>query len=97
MHGKPSATTREDARSSFAIWPLRDFRASRSSVDRCWNTGSAKYGNGTVAAAPSHPPIGARTLVPQKICVPNIPMRFTSTRLSTIDFAVACAHADGAA
>ena len=27
-------------------------------------------------------------MVPQKICVPSIPIRFTSTRLSTIDFAV---------
>ena len=35
------------------------------------------------------PPIGARGLAPQKICVPTIPMTCTSTRLSTIDFAVA--------
>src|SRR5262245_40665778 len=36
-----------------------------------------------------HPPMGARGLAPQKICVPSIPIRCTSTMFSTIDFAVA--------
>jgi hypothetical protein len=36
-----------------------------------------------------HPPIGALGLAPQNNCVPSIPMMCTSTRLSTIDFAVA--------
>jgi hypothetical protein len=35
------------------------------------------------------PPIGARGLAPQKTWVPSIPMRWTSTMFSTIDFAVA--------
>ena len=35
------------------------------------------------------PPSGARGLEPQKICVPNIPMMWTITVLSTIDLAVA--------
>ena len=35
------------------------------------------------------PPIGARGFAPQNSCVPSIPMRCTSTMLSTIDFAVA--------
>ena len=43
----------------------------------------------------AQPPIGARGLAPQKICVPSIPMTCTSTRFSTIDLAVARAHADG--
>ena len=37
----------------------------------------------------SHPPMGARGLAPQKIWVPSIPMRCTSTMFSTMDFAVA--------
>ena len=37
----------------------------------------------------AQPPIGARALVPQKIWVPNASITFTSTRFSTIDFAVA--------
>ena len=37
----------------------------------------------------AQPPIGARGFAPQKICVPSIPMTCTSTRFSTIDFAVA--------
>src|SRR3954447_1517731 len=36
-----------------------------------------------------HPPMGARGFAPQKICVPSIPIRCTSTMFSTIDFAVA--------
>ena len=35
------------------------------------------------------PPIGARGFAPQKTRVPIIPMMWTSTMLSTIDFAVA--------
>ena len=35
------------------------------------------------------PPMGARGFAPQKIWVPSMPMRWTSTMLSTIDFAVA--------
>ena len=35
------------------------------------------------------PPIGARGFAPQKIWVPSMPIRCTSTMLSTIDFAVA--------
>ncbi len=35
------------------------------------------------------PPIGARGLAPQNTWVPSIPMRWTSTMFSTIDFAVA--------
>ena len=35
------------------------------------------------------PPIGARGLAPQKSWVPSMPMRWTTTMLSTIDFAVA--------
>jgi hypothetical protein len=35
------------------------------------------------------PPIGARGLAPQNTWVPSIPMRCTSTMLSTMDFAVA--------
>src|SRR5205823_3806897 len=37
----------------------------------------------------AHPPIGARGLAPQKSWVPSMPMRCTTTMLSTIDFAVA--------
>ena len=36
-----------------------------------------------------HPPIGALGFAPQKTCVPSMPIRCTSTMLSTIDFAVA--------
>ena len=35
------------------------------------------------------PPMGARGFAPQKIWVPSMPIRCTSTMLSTIDFAVA--------
>ena len=35
------------------------------------------------------PPIGALGFEPQKICVPTIPIRWTITVFSTIDFAVA--------
>jgi hypothetical protein len=35
------------------------------------------------------PPIGARGLAPQKICVQIIPIRCIATMLTTIDFAVA--------
>ena len=44
--------------------------------------GSSRDGHG-------QPPIGARGLAPQKTWVPSIPIRCTSTMLSTIDFAVA--------
>ena len=37
----------------------------------------------------SQPPIGARGFAPQNSWVPSIPMRCTSTMLTTIDFAVA--------
>ena len=37
----------------------------------------------------AHPPIGARGLPPQKICVPSIPIMCTRTMLRTIDLAVA--------
>src|SRR3954469_18875427 len=36
-----------------------------------------------------HPPMGARGFAPQKSCVPSAPMRWTRTRLRTIDLAVA--------
>ena len=42
-----------------------------------------------VAAGGGHPPTGALGFEPQKICVPTMPTRCTSTVFSTIDFAVA--------
>ena len=39
--------------------------------------------------AHAQPPIGARALAPQKICVPSMPIMCTSTMFSTIDLAVA--------
>ena len=36
-----------------------------------------------------YPPIGARGFAPQKIWVPSIPMMWTETMLTTMDFAVA--------
>lgn len=37
----------------------------------------------------NYPPMGARGFWPQKICVPSAAINCTSTRLSTIDLAVA--------
>src|SRR5690348_7236513 len=37
----------------------------------------------------TYPPMGARGLAPQKIWVPSMPMRCTSTMFRTIDLAVA--------
>ena len=51
---------------------------------------SAAHGDARVwPRSHGHPPIGALGLVPQKICVPTMPTRWTITVLSTIDLAVA--------
>ena len=44
---------------------------------------------GVAVLGHGQPPIGARGFAPQKIWVPSMPMRCTSTMLSTIDLAVA--------
>ena len=77
----------------------------RQRVERCAPAAARRSALGVAALAPAlgacllrlvvsllghrHPPIGARGLAPQNSWVPSIPMRCTSTMLSTIDFAVA--------
>jgi hypothetical protein len=77
-------------------------RAGRSSADGRGDPGEREavgapaltmpaptYPGDSGAAASSQPPIGARGFAPQKIWVPSIPMMWTETMLTTIDFAVA--------
>ena len=72
------------SRSSRATWALQ--RAPRRRL--AGGGPGARNGDG-LAGLGDHPPIGARGLEPQKICVPTMPTRWTSTVFSTIDFAVA--------
>ncbi len=69
------------------LWTSTNSTAAGAPVGRC---SPVCHRNSSVRALPLlHPPIGARGLAPQKTCVPSMPIRCTSTMLSTIDFAVA--------
>ena len=50
---------------------------------------SRRISGGLRSSATRQPPIGALGFAPQKIWVPSMPIRCTSTMFSTIDFAVA--------
>ena len=83
-------------------WPARS-RApgagsallGRSPAGSVWLARPARLGPRLLSCPSFHasvsvqPPMGARGLAPQKSCVPSMPIRCTSTMLSTIDFAVA--------
>ena len=64
-------------------------RAASPPRARARSASRRRCGRRVVAVPCRQPPIGARGLAPQNSCVPSIPMRCTSTMLSTIDFAVA--------
>ena len=56
---------------------------------RCGLVLQSSSSRGSRRRSARQPPIGALGLAPQKIRVPSIPMMWTKTMLSTIDFAVA--------
>ena len=71
------------------LWTSTNSTASGAPVGRCLPVCHLNSSSRCCSIAHVHPPIGARGFAPQKSCVPSIPMRCTSTMLSTIDLAVA--------
>ena len=77
-----------------ALWTSMNSTASSTPDGRflpvChWYSSSACRRAACRCLRSSHPPMGARGFAPQNTWVPSMPIRWTSTMLRTIDFAVA--------
>ena len=96
--GMPRLSPRRILLRPNALWTSTNSTASSTPVGRCspvchWYSSSraalAADQRGVAVLGHGQPPMGARGFAPQKIWVPSMPIRCTSTMFSTIDFAVA--------